>query len=259
MIVFSHSFLAMFTRFAMVIPGMESRQGDKLAVEAERIVENWEACLSNYRSGAELQFLNALAHERELKISEPMARVLDICTHYNRLTRGLFDPAVNDSGSRWTDVCHDSKKQSIRFANSDVKIDLGGIGKGIALEDVVLFLKSEGVTDAFLSFGESSLAGVGKHPHGDGWLVGSEEGFLLRDEFLSVSGLQDSGKGGKESSGAHIFHPIKGELINSTRKVMVKCDSPVEAEVLSTCGYMADAEELEKLKHIFPAAEWRID
>lgn len=259
MIVYSHSFMAMFTRFAMVIPGMESRRGEKLAVETERIVENWEACLSNYRSGAELQILNAMAHERELKISEPMARALDICAHYNSLTFGLFDPAVSDGGSRWTDVKRDSEKQSIRFANTGLRLDMGGIGKGIALEDVVLFLKSEGVTDAFLSFGESSLAGIGKHPHGDGWLVGSEEGFLLRDEFLSVSGLQDLPAAGKESSGAHIFHPIKGELINSTRKVMVKCDSPVEAEVLSTCGYMADTEEFKRLKNVFPAAEWRID
>lgn len=250
--------MAMFTRFAMVIPGMESRLGDELAMETERIVENWEACLSNYRSGAELQLINALAHERELTISEPMARVLGICTHYNHLTAGLFDPAVSESGSRWHDVKYDAKKKSIRFADAAVSIDMGGIGKGIALEDVVKFLKSKGVADAFLSFGESSIAGMGKHPHGDGWLVGSEEGFLLRDEFLSVSGLHDLRTSDEVYSGAHIFHPLKGELIHSTRKVWVKCDSPVEAEVLSTCGYMADAEELEQLKHIFPGAAWRI-
>ena len=258
MIVYSQSFMSMFTRFAMVIPGMESRRGKELAVETERIVENWEDCLSNYRSGAELQLINALAYERDLPISEPMSRVLDICTHYNHLTAGLFDPAVSISGSRWTDVKRDVGKQSIRFAKAGVRMDMGGIGKGIALEDVVKFLKSVGVADAFLSFGESSLAGMGKHPHGEGWLVGSEEGFLLRDEFLSVSGLQDLRTPGENASGAHIIHPLKGELINSTRKVIVKCDSPVEAEVLSTCGYMADDEELDQLKQAFPGAGWRI-
>lgn len=259
MIVYSHSFLAMFTRFALVIPGMETGRGEKLVVEVERIVENWEACLSTFRSGAELQIINALAHERELAVSEPMGRVLNICQLYNSQTKGLFDPAVNDTGSRWEDVIWDIEKQSIRYANPNVRIDMGGIGKGIALKDVVALLRSEGVNDAFLSFGESSLAAMGKHPHGDGWLVGTKDGFLLQDEFLSISGLQNMHAAGEDASHAHIFHPLKGELITWPRRVMVKCDSPVEAEVLSTCGYMADAHEFEKLKSVFPAAQWQVD
>lgn len=259
MIVYSHSFMAMFTRFAMVIPGMESKRGDELAVETKRIVDNWEDCLSAFRIGAELQIINALAHNRELSISEPMVRVLGICQFYHSQTKGLFDPAVNEAGGRWTDVILDLDKQTIRFANSNLKLDMGGIGKGIALEDVVTLLRSKGVNDAFLSFGESSLAGIGKHPHGDGWLVGSEDGFLLRDEFLSVSGLKELRTSREDPSRAHIYHPLKGEFIRSSVRVMVKSDSPVEAEVLSTCGYMADADEFEQLKCVFPAAEWSID
>ena len=251
--------MAMNTRFAMVIPGIESGRGDELAGETERIVENWEACLSSFRSGAELQVINALAHERELRISEPLARILDICTRYHSLTAGLFDPAVSETGSRWADVIREADRQIIRFKNPNVKLDMGGIGKGIALEDVVAYLQSEGVRDAFLSFGESSLAGMGKHPHGDGWLVGSEDGFMLRDEFLSVSGLQDLHTHREDALRAHIYHPLKRAFVSSEKRVMVKCDSPVEAEVLSTCGYMADSEEFEKLKHVFPKAEWRID
>ena len=110
---------------------------------------------------------------------------------------------------------------------------------------MVAYFQSEGVRNAFLSFGESSLAGMGKHPHGDGWLVGSEDGFLLRDEFLSVSGLQDLHTHREETFRAHIYHPLKRAFVSSEKRVMVKCDSPVEAEVLSTCGYMADSEELK--------------
>ncbi|MCP4312104.1 MAG: hypothetical protein GY790_12635 [Bacteroidetes bacterium] len=255
--------MAMNTRFAMVVPGIGNGRGDELAGGTERIVEEWEACLSTFRSGAELQVINTLAFERELMLSEPMARVLETCKRYNRLTAGLFDPAAGRGGGMWTDVILDPDRHTIRFANSGIKLDMGGIGKGIALEGVVAWLKSEDVNDAFLSFGESSLAGMGKHPHGEGWLVGAEEGFLLRDEFLSVSGLQDlhtSGEdvSGEDTSGAHIYHPLKGELINSARRVLVKCNSPVEAEVLSTCGYMADEKEFEQLKTVFPSAEWII-
>lgn len=259
MIVYSHSFFAMNTRFAMVIPGQENETGEKLARGVEEIVENWEHCLSAYRSGAELQVINSLASEHAVVLSEPMIRVMDICENYTKMTGGLFDPAVNQNTSRWRDVILNLDKGTIFFKRPGVKLDMGGVGKGIALEDVVSYLKSEGVSDAFISFGESSLAGMGKHPHGDGWLVGAEEGFLLRDAYVSVSGLQDLNPSGEEEKRAHIYHPLKQELIRTRKRVVVMSDSAVEAEVLSTCAFMADESEFEQLKSQFPSAEWHVD
>ena len=258
MVVYSHGFFAMNTRFAMVIPGMTKNRGDELAQGAAQIVKKWEQCLSRFISGAELQVINALGSERELRVSDEMNRVLDICDHYNHLTNGLFDPAVNQNRSAWKDVIRDRNKGSVFLAGPHVILDMGGIGKGIALEDVVLYFRQKGVSDAFISFGESSIAGMGKHPHGDGWLVGTPEGFLLHDAFMSVSGLQNLRKDEGDNSGAHIYHPLKGKLINLKRRVMVKCASPVEAEVLSTCAYMADEFEFDLLKKQFPEAEWKI-
>jgi thiamine biosynthesis lipoprotein len=249
----------MYTRFDMVIPGIRKERGDQLSRRVENIVEDWEQCLSLFRSGAELQIINELASKRAVRESVSMSRVLDICNHYNMMTDGLFDPAVNQARSRWIDVIRDRNEGTIKFANPGAKLDMGGIGKGIALEDVVVYLRSEGVTDAFISFGESSLAGMGKHPHGNGWLVGSREQFLLRDEFVSVSGLQNLRSRGEAERVAHIYHPVKRELIRADRSVMLKCSSPVEAEVLSTCGYMADEREFERLKSQFPNAQWRIE
>lgn len=256
--VYTHSFFAMNTRFVMLIPGLSKEDGEKLAGGAEQIVENWEQCLSAFRPGAELQKINADASQQPLVLSETMGRVLSICSLYNQKTGGLFDPAVNQSKGQWQDVIHDRDQGKISFARSGLKLDMGAIGKGFALEDVVVYLKKAGVSDALISFGESSIAGMGKHPHGEGWLVGTQEGFLLRDEYLSVSGLQEN-KGEGKRSAAHIYHPLKQELIRATRSVMVKCSSAVEAEVLSTCAYMADDKEFEQLKKQFPAAQWQFD
>ena len=259
MIVYSHHFFAMHTRFAMVLPGTDDARGDELARGVKERIEHWEQCLSGFRSGAELQLINELASKRELLVSESMARVLDLCDYYNTMTGALFDPAVSGGKSSWSDVIWKRESRSIRFARSGVRLDMGGIGKGVALDEVVAYLRTGGVKDAFLSFGESSIAGMGKHPHGDGWKVGAGEAFLLRNEFISASGLQDLQGSAKDESGAHIYHPKKGELIRSRRGVMVKCDTAVEAEVLSTCAYMADKEEFEHLKSQFPSAEWRLE
>jgi len=257
--VYSHGFFAMNTRFNMVIPGMDSPRGDELGRVSAQIVESWEQRLSRFRLGAELQIINELAYERDLLASESMNRVLDICDRYHRLTKGLFDPAVNQGKGRWKEVIRDREKGSIHFVSEGVNLDFGGIGKGIALEDVVSYLKLEDVVDAFLSFGESSIAGMGKHPHGEGWLVGSREGFLLSDAFISVSGLQNQGSSIEPALKAHIYHPLKGELINTRRRVMVESKSAIEAEVLSTCAYMADEGEFKELKAQFPDAQWQLD
>lgn len=259
MMVYSHSFFAMNTRFVMLIPGLSKKDGGKLAGGAEQIVENWEQCLSAFRPGAELQKINAFASQQPLKLSEAMSRVLDICARYNQETGGLFDPAVNQNKGQWEDVIRDRDQGNVSFARPGLKLDMGAIGKGFALEDVVAFLKKAGVNNALISFGESSIAGMGKHPHGDGWLVGIKEGFLLRDDYISISGLQDQKGGAAEKSRAHIYHPLKQELIRAERSVMVKCNSAVEAEVLSTCAYMADDREFEQLKKQFPAARWQFD
>lgn len=246
----------MNTRFAMVIPGMDDGIGEKLARGAEQRVEDWEQRLSAFRSGAELQIINELASQRVLKVSEPLGRVLDICDHYHRLSKGLFDPAVNQNNSSWEEVIRDREAGTILFAGPGVKLDMGAVGKGIALDDVVAYLRGEGLKDAFLSFGESSIAGMGKHPHGEGWLVGFAEGVVLSDEFISISGLQDKKGGSASESGAHIYHPRKGGLVSKQHKVLVKCNSAVEAEVLSTCAYMADDDEFSYLRSQFPGSQW---
>jgi thiamine biosynthesis lipoprotein len=243
----------------MVIPEMASVKGAKLAERVEKIVESWERCLSAYRKDAELYHLNSFAADREIKISKVLSDVFDTCDHYHWKSGGLFDPAVNQNKSSWKELQRNPENRSVFFAGPHVKLDMGAIGKGIALEDVVAYLRNEGIKNAFLSFGESSLAGMGNHPHGEGWLVESGPAILLMNDFLSISGLQDHPGEEKKGSGAHIYHPLKGRLILTKRRVLVKSTSAVEAEVLSTCAYMADDQEFEKIKIQFPDAYWYVD
>ena len=282
--VFSHSFWAMNTRFVIVIPGLDQHTGSELSKGAELITEEWEQRLSRFRSNSELSQLNEKAYEMEFDVSPEMAEVLSTCTHYYHETGGLFDPAFStvydqiranaafnkeqldklQQNCGWRHVDWDEKKQKIRYQKSDVKLDFGGIGKGIALREVVAYLKEHDINSAFLSFGESSIAGIGSHPHGDYWPVSNsnvegntieDQVFQLKDEFLSVSGLQT----GADDLKAHIYHPHKGHMVNETGEVMVKAHCPIETEVLSTVGYLATDSEKEWLKSRFPKASWHFN
>ena len=280
--VYSNSFGAMNTRFVMVIPEMSQEDGDELCKAIQSIVEKWENRLSRFREGAEMRRINALAYEATISVSTDMATVIDACDQYHSLTAGLFDPAlasicdalkstksISDrdleilkAASGWKNVEWDNTYRTIHFSTPKIILDMGGIGKGIALKEVTAWLTSKNVKNAFLSFGESSIAGIGTHPYGEGWPVGvqnshgadtQESTCLLRDEFVSISGLQ---KNQDNESTAHIYHPIKGRLVNKPWNVMVKCQCPIQAEVLSTSMYMADEIELQKLKKTFPSVHW---
>ena len=121
MLVYSHGFFAMNTRFNMVIPGMDSARGNELGRVSEQIVESWEQRLSRFRSGAELQIINELAFERDLMASEAMNGVLDICDQYHELTKGLFDPAVNHGKGSWNEVIRDREKGNGWFGSLSKK------------------------------------------------------------------------------------------------------------------------------------------
>ena len=60
----------------------------------------------------------------------------------------------------------------VRFANPDVSLDLGGIGKGWAVDRAADALRSEGIQRAFVNVG-GDLVALGSSPRGR---VGSRRG-----------------------------------------------------------------------------------
>ena len=273
--VYSHSFWGMNTRFVVVIPSMDQDNGQKISQKIEVIVDAWEKRLSRFLPDNELDAINKSAYNQSISVTNQMGDVLNYCDKYFGLTGGLFDPTYSSvydalksklidfeieplqQSCGWNFVEWEKSASKVRFHSPDVKLDFGGIGKGVALKEVVAFLKTEGVNSAFLSFGESSVAGIGSHPFGEGWPVSiaqSEENFnqdkvlLLCDEFLSVSGMQKMENG----SIPHIYNPIKKCLVGKDETVMVKSSCPVEAEALSTSIYMTENSDRENLVRAFP-------
>lgn len=275
--VYSHSFLGMNTRFVIVIPGLNQEDGRNISQKIEEIVAAWENRLSRFLPDNELNAINKSAARIGIGVSDEMRDVLNYCDTYFKRTGGLFDPTYSSvydalkkeanlpqseierlhNSCGWNHVEWNKSSATIRFNSPNIKIDFGGIGKGIALKEVALFLKTNGLASAFLSFGESSIAGIGKHPFGEAWSVsiGQTNGnanavksLLLCDEFISVSGLQKT----ENKEIPHIYNPIKKCLVNRAESVMVKSACPVEAEVLSTSVYISSAPERDNLIKSFP-------
>ncbi len=120
-------------------------------------------------------------------------------------------------------------------------VDLGGIGKGFALDRMRAELRRAGIDSALLSFGRSSVWAVGAPPGEEGWRLlvqGSGEGFAglvtLRDRAFSVSGSlgQWSEIGGVTYG--HVIDPRSGVALTRRRQAAVVAADATRAEALST-------------------------
>ncbi len=103
--------------------------------------------MSFHDAESELTRINQSAHLGEIEISPDLSRVLAFAEKLNRTSLGYFDPAIapelvrrgllpdhgnlTDQTSRWNSVV--LQESSIRFLEP-LKIDLGGIAKGYAVD-----------------------------------------------------------------------------------------------------------------------------
>lgn len=96
----------------------------------------------------------------------------------------------------------DETNLTVTVHASQMVFDLGGVGKGYALDQGLHVLEDWGVQNALLNAGDSTLLAIGHAPGENGWAVTLSEGMdalALKDQAVSGSGFQ--------VQGAHIIDP----------------------------------------------------
>lgn len=251
--MFHQTFASMNTRFSMVLPAVDAQRGLQLAREAQALLLEQESLMSRFAAHGALAALNRIAAHGPAPVAAALWEVLDACRRHHRLTEGAFDIAqggrLGSRGMRLLDV--DAAARTVRFDAPGLQLDLGGIGKGIALDLVRQRFVEHGIDQALLSFGESSLAVIGHHPAADCWPLGVEDlfhpgrslhRFDVRDGAMSTSG--------NRAGQAHIIDPGDGQPISGCRTVSVTCAGAADAEALSTALFvLAPERRAEVLRH----------
>jgi FAD:protein FMN transferase len=246
-VIHSRSFAAMGTRVELHI---ETEHDPTEAFEtAELEFERLEQVMSRFRPDSELSRLN---HEGMLDASPDLADVVELALEARESTGGRFDPTVHDAvvGAGYDRTFGELPEDTFEPAGGarccghvriegttihlgrDVRLDLGGIGKGYAAERVAAVVS---VTGPCLvnAGGDIALRGV---PEDGCWPVAVEDGPTLG---LTRGGLATSGidrrrwrRGGVEQH--HVIDPATGRpAVTDLVRVTAFADSAVEAEVLA--------------------------
>ena len=272
--VYQNSSFSMGTRFNLLLPGINNSNGEVIFSSVVSEINRLENMLSCFIPNSDISFVNEHACDHPVEVSNEIFEILADCLNYFKLTQGFFDISLGKIIDFWNGkqkkvdiddlienigadkIALDFQKKTVQFTTPHIKINLGGFGKGYALQKVQELLTKLGITSAFISFGESSICCLGKHPHGDYWPIGIQD-IYQKDKSIATLRLvnQSVSTSGNMEENNHIIHPRTGKPIEKKRMISIKSNSPTEAEVLSTALLVADKPQGESIQNAFSGVE----
>ena len=232
------------------------------------VAKRWEMILSDRDARSELSRLNDAPDGVAVPVGPELEDALRLSLAMARRTDGSFDPTLGPLVRLWrrsaaTGHVPDSAEWKRARAASGwrklavnhgyvtktvpgMRIDLGGIGKGMMLDRMAESLREQGLTRYLLSDTSDFLAGD-PPPGQDGWIcrAGDDEVQLCR-EALSTSGgqYQHACIGGREST--HIIDPATGKGRPRATSTTIRAATAAEADALATAAYAKGRVEEKK-------------
>jgi thiamine biosynthesis lipoprotein len=253
---FSHE--AMATVFEVHCAHRDARYAGQAAAAAFDLVDRLEQELSRFVGNSDVSRVNALGPGESTRVSPTTLECLTIARHLFDLTGGAFDVSI---GTGLPELELDPEAFAVHARRAGVRLDLGGIGKGYAIDRVAELLGEWGVGRALVHGGFSSVLALDAPPERDGWpLTLSVPGGGEVLARLSARGLALSASGARKKD--HIVDPRTGRPATRLAAWVALPAPPggrgspsAVAEGLSTAFMLLSEIEIEALVREGPGVE----
>lgn len=258
--------------------GENAEEGLEAAFERAKEIED---IMSAKEESSELSMVNREAFQKEVQISEELYKVIEKAVYYAKLTDGKFDPTIGKLIDLWgigtehekvpkeneivpliglkdyEQIVLNEEKHTVHFLTDTVQLDLGGIAKGYAADEMKEILTDAyGIESGILSLGGNVMA-IGNKPEGEQWVVGIVDplntsamiGTLSeKDKTVVTSGNYERYFIKDDVRYHHILNPATGYpaengIISST--IITECS--MDADALSTATYIMGVEDALEL------------
>jgi thiamine biosynthesis lipoprotein len=241
---------------------------DAVFVEFRRI----DALMSTYKPDSELSRVNAAAATAPVQVSQELYDLLATSIEYSKLTGGAFDVTYASVGYLYDYRAHvhpDAgaiavalpgidyrhielvpETRSVRFRRPGVRIDLGGIAKGHAVDRGIAVLEGLGIDRAMVNAGGDTRI-IGDR-FGRPWIVGirhpdDKDKVVLRipltDTAMSTSGDYERYF---EEDGVryhHILDPKTGRSAGKVRSVTIIAATATRTDALTKSVFVMGAAD----------------
>jgi thiamine biosynthesis lipoprotein len=264
---FSHE--AMATVFEVYAIHPDERYAAQAAQATFELVDLLERELSRFVSNSDITRVNHLGVGESTRVSASTLECLVIARHMFDLTGGAFDVSI---GTGLPSLELNADDFVVHATKVGVQVDLGGVGKGYAVDRMAELLEEWGLVLALVHGGFSSVLALEPPTGRDGWpLTLSDPGapsrvlahLSVHQTALGASGLR---------KGDHIVDPRTGKpargrraaWVAVPRPVVSRADAPTEeprvaaaavTDALTTAFMLLSPEEIETLCESSPGLE----
>jgi FAD:protein FMN transferase len=271
----------MGTRIRVELSAADATKGtaaiDAVMAEMRRI----DALMSHYKPESELSQINLRAATEPVTVDRELFDLLKLSLHFSEITDGAFDityagvgrlydyrlhikpteaeiqaalPSVN-----WRNLILDPDKLTVKFARPGMRIDVGGIGKGYAVDRCIDILQGMGFHHALVTAGGDSRI-IGDRD-GRPWVIGIRHPddpnkivtrLPLADTAMSTSGdyyryFDDNGV-----RYHHIIDPHTGHSASRVRSATILGPTATETDGLSKTAFVLGAEKTLEIINRMP-------
>lgn len=252
---FAHE--AMATVFEVHCAHADARYAAQAAQAAFELVDQLELLLSRFLENSDIARVNHMGAGQGTRVSPWTMECLEIAWHLHDLTDGAFDASIG-SGLHRLEL--DPEEFTVRAREGGARLDLGGIGKGYAVDRVAELLEEWEIPRALVHGGYSSVLALEPPPEQDAWaltLSAPGSGSVLtrvsaRQRAFSASGVQ---------KGDHILDPRTGLAAQGRAGAWVAvaredgASAAAVADALSTAFMVLPVNEIAALCSRSPGLE----
>jgi len=222
---FSHE--AMATVYEVYAVHPDEQYAAQAAQAAFDLVDRLERELSRFQPNSDITRINQLAAGAHTRVTPTTLECLVIARHMFELTGGVFDVSI---GTGLPSLEIDPDELVVRASTSGVQIDLGGIGKGYAVDLVAELLEDWDLERSLVHGGFSSLLALEPPAGIGGWPLTlsdpRDSSRVLARLSVSQTALGASGVRKKD----HIVDPRSGEPVRGRLASWVAVPRPRKGE-----------------------------
>jgi FAD:protein FMN transferase len=263
---------AMGSAYSMAMYGMDEARLRLAAEEAAEEVRRIDRLLSNYTPNSDLSEVNRGAAKAPVRVVPELFDLLSTCVEYSQASGGAFDVTVGPLMKIWgfykgsgrfphraeirgalarsgyRNLQLDAANRTVKFARDGVEIDLGGIGKGYAVDRMVEIIRKNGVESALVSAAGSTIYALGTPPgEPRGWKVSIKnpknrsvtiQDLYLKNESMSTSGNYEKFFFAQGRMWSHIMDPRTGFPAQGVLSVSVVAPKPIDSEAWTKPFYI---------------------
>lgn len=271
-----YSHHAMATVWEIFITHEDESYAQQAAFAAFAELDRLEQDLSRFLPNSDISRINALPAGRAVRVGIDTFQCIKRCKEIYNTTGGAFDISIGPLYDAWLNpdkslrapsqkeislarerigmewVVVDEEQMAIGVLKENMRLDLGGFGKGYALDSVSEMLTEWDIENALVHGGSSSALAMGTQ-HGWPITISDPRDFknvvvklTLKDRALSGSGLR---------KGKHILHPKLGKPVTGKLAAWASTPDAATSDALSTAFMIMSPEEITAYCKRFPETQ----